>query len=79
MFMRELEIDFYKDMLNIYEEAYIQCNYRATRFKQMVANEGGVKTAKKLIYKNGGTAGFERLYECNRLYLSVEALVSQDK
>lgn len=57
----------------------MQCNYRATRFKQMVANEGGVKTVKKLICKNGGTARFERLYECKRLDLSVEALVSQDK
>ncbi len=66
-------------MLNIYEQAYLQCNYRSTRFRQMVANEGEVKTAKKLIYKNGGTAGFERLYKCNRLDLSVEALVSQDK
>lgn len=77
--MRELEINFYKDMLDIYEEAYVQCNYRATRFKQMVANEGGVKTAKKLICKNGGTAGFEKLYEYKRLDLSVEALVCQEK
>lgn len=45
----------------------------------MLANEGGIKTDKKLICKNGGTVGFEKLYECKRLDLSVEALVYQDK
>lgn len=58
----DLELEFYKDMLNIYEQADLQCNYRATRFKQMVAENGGVKTAKKLISKNGGTEGFLRLW-----------------
>lgn len=77
--MSQLELDFYKEMLNIYEQADIQCNYRATRFKQMVAENGGVITAKKLISKNGGTEGFLRLWECNRLDLSIEALVLKDK
>ena len=40
-----------------------------------MAREGGLKAAKQLISKSGGTYGFEVLWENNRLDLSVEALV----
>lgn len=40
-----------------------------------MAREAGLKAAKQLISKSGGTYGFEVLWENNRLDLSVEALV----
>ena len=66
-------------MVSIYERAKNECGYVATRFIQMVADKGGLATAKELIIKDEDTYGFERLYELKRLDLSVEALVLKDK
>lgn len=74
-----LEMDFHKDMISIYEKADKECNYRPTRFLQMLSKHGGIKTAKTLIKTPGGTDGFTRLWELGRLDLSVEALVIRDK
>ena len=75
----ELEKQFHKDMVGIYEKAKNECGYVASRFIQMVAEKGGLITAKELIMKDDDTYGFERLYELNRLDLSVEKLVLDDK
>ncbi len=42
---------------------------------QIVSQKGGLQAAKQLIAKEGGTHGFEVLWENKRLDLSVEALV----
>lgn len=75
----DLEKQFHKDMVGIYEKAKNECSYIATRFIQMVAEKGGLLTAKELIIKDEDTYGFERLYELERLDLSVEALVLDSK
>ena len=75
----DLEKQFHKDMVGIYEKAKDECGYVATRFIQMVAEKGGLTTAKELIIKDEDTYGFERLYELKRLDLSVEALVIKNK
>jgi hypothetical protein len=75
----DLEKQFHKDMVSIYEKAKKDCNYVATRFIQMVAEKGGLITAKELIIKDEDTYGFTRLYELGRLDLSVEALALDDK
>lgn len=77
--MSELELDLYNDMLRIYKEADIQCNFKSAIFIGMLLNEGGLKTVKKLINKNNVTKGFIRLWECKRLDLSIEVLVLKDK
>ena len=41
----QLELDFHKAMLLIYKNAKEECEYNATRFLQMVSNDGGLKTA----------------------------------
>ncbi|WP_066309180.1 hypothetical protein [Bacillus sp. FJAT-29814] len=69
------EQDFHKAMVDIYNLALKHCHYRATRFLQMVANEGGLKTAKKLLKENKISDGFMNLLQNNRLDLTVEALV----
>lgn len=73
--MTALENKFNEDMLNIYYTAKRKLKYNATRFLQLVAEKGGLKAAKQLIAKDGGTYGFEVLWENKRLDLSIEAHV----
>ncbi len=73
--MSTLESKFHEDMNNIYFTAKKELKYNASRFIQLVSKEGGLKAAKQLISKSGGTYGFEVMWENNRLDLSVEALV----
>lgn len=73
--MVSLESSFNSDMQNIYKTAKKELGYNATRFLQIISQLGGLQAAKKLISKDGGTYGFEILWEHKRLDLSVEALV----
>ena len=45
-----LEQEFHRAMINIYERAKNEANYKATYFLRMVADHGGVETANILIY-----------------------------
>ena len=74
-----LELDFHKAMLTIYHDAKQKCNYNATYFLQMVANEGGIKTARNLLATSEPSDGFTALWECGRLDLTVENLVLKPK
>lgn len=47
--MIKLELDLYNDMVKIYKEAVIQCDYKPTRFLQMLGKKGVLVTAR--IYK----------------------------
>ena len=77
--MKDLSLQFHDSMKDIYNRAKKECNYPATRFKQLVAEKGGVEAARSLILKDGGTDGFAKLWELGRLDLSVEALVLKDE
>ncbi|WP_342551079.1 EVE domain-containing protein [Lysinibacillus sp. FSL M8-0216] len=65
---------FHKAMLKIYDESK-EIGYTPSKFRQMVANEGGLNTAKKLINSKQLSDGFAELAHLNRLDLTVEALV----
>lgn len=73
--MNDLEKRFNQDMKGIYLTAKKELKYNASRFWQLVVDKGGVSAAKILISKDGGTYGFEVLWEHQRLDLSVEAHV----
>lgn len=75
---RYLVNDFHKAMLNIYDESKV-IGYTPSKFRQMVANEGGINTAKRLINSKQLSDGFAMLTELERLDLTVEALVLQKK
>lgn len=77
--MTDVERKFHTDMVDVYRKADKECGYRATRFLQMLGEKGGVKTAKELISKDGGTEGFLKLWQFGRLDLSIEALVQQEE
>ena len=70
-----IENKFNENMKNIYVTVKRDIGYNATRFIQLVSQKGGLQAAKQLIAKEGGTYGFEVLWENKRLDLSVEALV----
>ena len=61
--MNQIELDLYHNMVNIYKEADLQCNYKPTRFLQLINNKGALLAAKELINKEGATEGFTRLWE----------------
>ena len=62
-------------MIQIYESAKSELSYTATRFLQMVMENGGVETARRLLLSSSISDGFTTLWEKKRLDLSVEALV----
>jgi len=70
-----LEKEFHQAMVQIYHKAKEECGYNATRFLQMVANDGGLKAAKKLLATPYPSDGFVELWENRRLDLSMENLV----
>lgn len=74
-----LEIDFHQDMLEIYRRAKEECSYNATRFLQMVSNDGGIKTARKLLATTEPSDGFTELWRNHRLDLTMENLVLKPK
>ena len=69
----DLVKQFHQAMIEIYTAALDECRYRPTRFLQMVTEHGGVEAAKILINAQGPSDGFTRLWECERLDLTVEA------
>lgn len=44
--MTDLEKQFNGEMRDVYISAKRECGYNATRFLQMLSDQGGVKTAK---------------------------------
>jgi hypothetical protein len=49
--------------------------YRPTYFLQMIEMYGGVETARRLIMNEQASAGFRRLWEMQRLDMTIEAFV----
>jgi hypothetical protein len=73
------ELEFHEAMLSIYKQAKAECNYNATRFLQMINEQGGLQTAKTLLHALGYSEGFTAIWQCGRLDLSMEALVLKDE
>jgi len=73
--MTILEAKFHQAMIDLYRTAIDECNYKATRFLQMVLEQGGLATAHTLLATDVPAEGFTRLWECNRLDLTLEAQI----
>jgi len=69
---------FHQAMLEVYENAKA-IGYTPTKFLQMVANKGGLQTAKQLINGTRLSDGFAILAEKGRLDLTVEAVSLEKK
>jgi len=74
----QLEAEFHEAMLNVYRRAKSECGYNATRFLQMVSEQGGLQAAKTLLYKEGYSDGFVELWQYGRLDISMEALILRE-
>ena len=71
----ELEIDFHHAMEEIYQRAKGEAGYNATAFRRMVAEHGGVETARRLISASQVSDGYTALWERKRLGLTMEAML----
>jgi hypothetical protein len=71
----ELERRFNRAMVSIYETAKCELGYNATRFLQMISGQGGLATARQLLWDDRPSDGFTTLWERKRLDLTVEAHV----
>ena len=72
---KSLEKHFDAAMRSVYENALKRCGYTATYFKNMLEDQGGLQTAKTLLHKPGLQYGFEVLWECCCLDITMEALI----
>ncbi len=72
--MSKVEAAFHQEMVNTYNEA-ARLGYRPTRFLQMVNELGGLRTAHRLLATDGPSEGLGRLWELERLDISLEAIV----
>jgi hypothetical protein len=66
---------FHEELLFAAERAKNEVHYNPTRFLQMLANHGGVQTARLLINAPRESEGYSKLWVEKRLDLSVEAIV----
>ena len=74
--MNKLEAEFNEAMMNVYRTAKEECRYNATHYLNMLFEHGGVETARKLLAGNQAPQyGFTKLYECERLDITVECVV----
>ena len=62
-------------MWDIYKLAKHEANYNATRYLQMLEENGGVATARILINAPKVSDGYTALWERGRLDLTVEAII----
>ena len=69
---------FHREMVHLYQRAKDEAGYVATYFIQMVADRGGLETARHLLQAHQTSEGFTALWERQRLDLSVEALVLRE-
>jgi hypothetical protein len=66
-------------MFEIYKKAKSEAKYNATIFLQMTIDRGGLETAKFLINSPKESDGYTALYERDRLDLTVEAIVVENR
>jgi hypothetical protein len=68
----EVQRRFHRAMIAIYETSKRELGYNATRFLQMVSQQGGLVTARQLLWSDAPSEGFTTLWEHRRLDLTVE-------
>lgn len=79
----DLAMMFQRELVEKMARAKKECKYNPTRFNQMLAQYGGVETAKRLIRESIRTGnasdGFTTLHLVGRLDLSMEDSVCDPK
>jgi hypothetical protein len=75
--MEKLTKQFHQALVDASQSAKKEAKYNATRFFQMLSEHGGLETARILLQASGVSEGYTKLYEKNRLDLTVEYIVLQ--
>ena len=75
----QLETDFHNAMLDVYRRSKSEAGYSAVRFLSMVAERGGLETARYLLHAPTVSEGYTALWERGRLDLTVEAVILEPK
>lgn len=75
----QLELDFHKAMLNVYEAIYDRCGYRARKFKWLICKSGGLRAARILLSTDRMTEGLVQLYAAGSLDVSMEVMILNPK
>lgn len=70
--MTDVAKQWHREMLQIYSDAKA-IGYNASRFIQMVDEQGGLAAARQLIGSEQPSEGFTKLWELKRLDIAVEA------
>ena len=79
MTIERLEREFDVAMEGVYQRAWIEVDYNAARFLEMLNDHRGLETARRLLNAPHVSDGYTALWERHRLDLTVEALILQDK
>ena len=73
-----LSSEFEQELRRIHGIWRTELRYNATRFIQMINAQGGLDTARILLANQNDSKGLARLWEENRLDISMEATVLQE-
>jgi hypothetical protein len=74
-----LEDQFHREMIDIFQNLLRDCTQRAAHFLEMVGGQGGVETAKRLLQSDDIEHGSATFWKCVRPELMFEYLVLQPK
>ncbi|AIY82911.1 MAG: hypothetical protein KIA08_00030 [Clostridium baratii] len=72
-------VELYRDMIEIYREADLECNCKLTNILQKINNKGALLTAKELIREDIKEDGLDILMRCGREDISLESLILSNK
>ncbi|MEG1481241.1 hypothetical protein [Clostridium sp.] len=72
-------MELYRDMLNIYREADLECNCKLNNLLNRLNNKGALLTAKELIREDIKEDGLDVLMKCGREDLSLENLILSNR
>jgi hypothetical protein len=73
--LTRLKARFDDAMMAVYRRALDECDYKATRFFQMLHDRRGLETAQILLDATKVSEGYIALWERQRLDLTVEAVI----
>ena len=73
-----LQDEFDARMQSLYLSGKREGRYSAPLFAQLLKEHGGLETARRFIHSADYAAGFTKLWERERLDLTVEAVILQE-
>lgn len=76
---KRLEDRFHEKMIEYNNRAEAAVGKKFPQFRRMIAEYGGVQTAKKLVNSTKPSDGYSILWEFKRLSSSSEALMLEDE